>query len=92
MRGDKIEFSIYSMLVLEALLIITAADSKFCDIFLDFQGNSDFDLRVSLERRETGLSPPVKYFYQPFQGGTSFVDHLCHFCLVFVMLLCVSVY
>ena len=42
------------------------------------------------------LSPPVKYFYWPFQGGTSFVDHLnvlsmscvCHafasvnFCLV----------
>ena len=29
----------------------------------------------------------VKYFYWPFQGGTSFVDHLCYFCLVFVMLL-----
>ena len=37
-------------------------------------------------RRETGLSPPVKYFYRPFQGGTSFVDHLCYICLVFVML------
>ena len=37
-------------------------------------------------RRETGLSPPVKYFYWPFQGGTSFVDHLCYICLVFVML------
>ena len=37
-------------------------------------------------RYETGLSPPVKYFYWPFQGGTSFVDHLCYFCLVFVML------
>ena len=36
-------------------------------------------------RRETGLSPPVKYFYWPFQGDTSFVDHLCYFCLVFVM-------
>ena len=23
--------------------------------------------------RETGLSPPVKYFYWLFQGGTSFV-------------------
>ena len=29
---------------------------------------------------------PVKYFYLPFQGGTSFVDHLCYLCLVFVML------
>ena len=29
---------------------------------------------------ETGLSPPVKYFYWPFQGGTSLVDHLCYFC------------
>ena len=24
--------------------------------------------------RETGLSPPVKYFYWPFQGGASFVN------------------
>ena len=38
-------------------------------------------------RCETGLSPPVKYFYWPFQGGTSFVDHLCLLCLVFLMLL-----
>ena len=37
-------------------------------------------------RRETDLSPPVKYFYRPFQGGTSFVDHLCYKWLVFVML------
>ena len=27
----------------------------------------------------------VKYFYWPFQGGTSFVDHLRYLCLVFVM-------
>ena len=33
------------------------------------------------------LSPPVKYFYWPFQGFTSFVDHLCFLCLWFVMLL-----
>ena len=25
-------------------------------------------------------------FYSPFQGGTSFVDHLCYLCLMFVML------
>ena len=31
--------------------------------------------------RLTGLSPPVKYFTDPFQGGASFVDHLCYFCL-----------
>ena len=37
-------------------------------------------------RRETGLSTPVKYFYWPFQGGTSFGDHLCFLCLVFLML------
>ena len=36
---------------------------------------------------ETGLSLPVKYFYWQFQGGTSFVDHLCYLCLLFVMLL-----
>ena len=28
----------------------------------------------------------------PFQGGTSFVDLLCFFCLVFAMPLCASVY
>ena len=38
--------------------------------------------------RLTGLSPPVKYSYRPFQGGTSFVDYLCNFCLV---LLCFQV-
>ena len=38
-------------------------------------------------RCEIGLSPPVKYFNWPFQGGTSFVDHLCYLCLVIVMLL-----
>ena len=35
--------------------------------------------------RETGLSPLLKYFYWPFQGGTSFIDHFCYLCLVFVM-------
>ena len=34
-------------------------------------------------RRETSLSPPVKYFYWPFQGGTSFVDH----CVIYVLCL-----
>ena len=24
------------------------------------------------------IKPPVKYFYWPFQGGTSFVDHSCY--------------
>ena len=47
---------------------------------------SMFDLTVRLARRETSLSPPVKYFCRLFQGGTSFVDLLCYLCLVFVML------
>ena len=47
---------------------------------------STSELRVRLARRETDISPPVKHFYSPFQGGTSFVDHLCYLCLVFVML------
>ena len=50
------------------------------------------ELRVGLARCETSLSPPVKYFYLQFQGSASFVDYLCYFCLVFVMLSCVSVY
>ena len=32
------------------------------------------------------LSPPVKYFYLPFQGGTSFVDHLCFSVLCYLCL------
>ena len=47
---------------------------------------STSELRVRLARHETGLSPPVKYFYWPFQGDPSFVDHLCYLCLVVVML------
>ena len=30
--------------------------------------------------------PSGKIFYRPFQGGTSFVDHLWYLCLAFVML------
>ena len=37
-------------------------------------------------RSETGSCPPVKYFDRPFRSGTSFVDHFCYLCLVFVML------
>ena len=40
---------------------------------------------------ETGLSPPVKYAYGLFQGNTSFVDHLCFVCLVFVMVSCLFI-
>ena len=46
--------------------------------------SSTSELRVRLERRDTGLIPPVKYF------GASFVDHICYFCLVLVMLSCTS--
>ena len=51
-----------------------------------------FDLRLRFARHEAGLSPPIKYFYWPFQGGAPFVDHLFYFCLVFVMHTCGSVY
>ena len=44
---------------------------------------STSELRVSW-RRETSLSTPEKYFYWPFQDGTSFVDHLWCLCLVFL--------
>ena len=48
--------------------------------------------RVRLAQCETCLSPQVKYFYWPFQGGASFLDHLCYFFLVIVLLSCASVY
>ena len=38
------------------------------------------------------FKPSSKIFNWPFQGGAFFVDHLCYFCLVFVMLSCASVY
>ena len=38
------------------------------------------------------FKPSSKIFYWPFQGGTSFVDLLCFFCLVFAMPLYASVY
>ena len=31
-------------------------------------------------------------YISTFQGGASFVDHLCYFCLVFAMFSCASVY
>ena len=34
---------------------------------------------------ETGLSPTVKYLSWPFQCGTSLMDQLCYFCIVFAM-------
>ena len=39
-------------------------------------------LDPQLVHRLTGLSPPAKYFYWPFQGGASLVYHLCYFCVV----------
>ena len=44
---------------------------------------STSELRVRLSHCETGLCPPIKYFYWLFQGGASFVDLLCYFFLVF---------
>ena len=35
--------------------------------------------------------PSSKMFYWLFQGGASFVDHLCYFCLAFVMLSSASI-
>ena len=45
---------------------------------------STYELRARLAHIEIGLSPPAKYFFWPFQGSTSFVDHLFYSCLVFV--------
>ena len=49
------------------------------------------ELRVKLAPSNRFKSSS-KIFYWPFQGGTSFVDLLCFFCLAFVMPLCASVY
>ena len=62
---------------LRKLILINANQTSMC---LDPHLKSGWGWRC-----ETGLSPPVKYFYWPFQGGTSFVDHFCYLCLVFFM-------
>ena len=43
------------------------------------------------ELRDTGLGPPVKYCYWPFQGGTSLVDHLC-FSVLCLLYLCACLF
>ena len=53
------------------------------------QDTSELRMRLAPWNR---FKPSSKTFYWPFQGGTSFVDLLCFFCLVFVMPLCASVY
>ena len=42
--------------------------------------------------RETGLSPPVKYFTDRSKAVLLLWIFLCFFCLMFAMTLCVSVY
>ena len=44
--------------------------------------NSHDETCSTSRRCVTGWRPPVKYFYWPFQGGASFVDHLYYVCLV----------
>ena len=50
---------------------------------------SELRVRLALWNR---FKPSSKIFYWPLQGGTSFVDLLCFFCLVFAMPLYTSVY
>ena len=38
-----------------------------------------------------GFSPPVKYIYWPFQGGTSFVFFLSCVCYAFARLSCLFI-
>ena len=50
------------------------------------------DLRIDIRTEGMLNITPCKRCCWPFKGGTSFVDLLCFFCLVFVLSLCVSVY
>ena len=40
---------------------------------------------MRLARHETSLSPPVKYVTDRSTAVLHFVDHLCYFCLVFLL-------
>ena len=53
---------------------------------------STSELRVRLARRENGLSPPVKYFTDQSKAVLPLWIIYVIFYLVFVMLLCASVY
>ena len=53
--------------------------------FATLRDSNKFDMRGW--RRETSVSPPVKYF-----TDRSKKVHICLFCLVFVVPLCASVY
>ena len=66
---------------------------RFCTVCLQFvlinrkiPPNNPCHIDKSGKYRST-----IWIFYWPFQGGDSFVDHLCYFCLVFVILSCTSV-
>ena len=58
--------------------------------FSERDGQSDCKLAAT--HLEFVYKPSSKIFYWPSQGGTSFVDLLCFYCLVFAMSLCVSIY
>ena len=61
--------------------------------FVTFPGVSWFTLELGEGLALWGwFKPSCKIFYWPFQGGPSFVDLLCLFCLVFAMPLWTSVY
>ena len=67
--------------VLEYMLTLVSLE-KMQNISTLMRTTSKSDGRAfwKLLKSETGLSPPIKYFYWPLQCGTSLVDHLCYVC------------
>ena len=50
------------------------------------QNKSSNRIEKRVQFGNSSLQPSNIYFYCPFQGGTSLVEHLRYLCLVFVML------
>ena len=55
------------------------------------QGNVNLLALLTGPRKNWVYVKVEKYFYWPFQGSASFVDHLCYLCLVFFMLSCLFI-
>ena len=72
--------SVYTVTIFMKFMHVSASKTTYYLLavvifhFWKVASASEFRVRLAPWNR---FSPPVKYFYWPFQGGTSFMDHLC---------------
>ena len=56
------------------------------ELLKDTQADMQLKWTLLIADRKTLISASRFMFYWPFQGGASFVDHLCYLCIVLVKL------